>query len=329
MNIFMRTFNNKINSKTGAQLPEGQYRGSPEWLQFQSMMIECMRELGHRVMESLEHPLLPPMPTLFPIDKRIVVHKCKRDEEFDLTWMQMNLRDLFTIDTNGWGADHSQISKCTEFFPYEDEIDSMKFCEELSDKMHASGLSKCKQDEVTDMTPEKFILVPVQIPRDYTIKHHSPITVKYFIDSVQAWAVENKYHVCFKMHPFNTGDTDLHNSVDEAEKGSSYVHKVKGNIHELIKRSQGVWVINSGTGFESLIHGKPVCTFGECDYSYATFNADIRRLDEARNFVYSYTESMRRLAYRFVYWYLHRHGFWMQDLNMKNRLKAYLQEKLA
>lgn len=325
MRILFRGFNNKINSKTGAQLPEGQYRGTPQWLDFQKIMIECLKELGHEVFVMKEQGMKMVQPSIPNADKTIIVHRTCREEPADLYWMQMHMKDLFTVDIRGWGADHSEIYRCKEFFPYEEEIDSMRFCEELSDKMHSSGQSKCVQDETTDMTPEKFILVPVQIPRDYTIKHHSPITVKYFIDSIQAWAVENKYHVCFKMHPFNTNDHDLHSSIDEAMKGSNYVHKVKGNIHELIKRSQGVWVINSGTGFESLIHGKPVCTFGNCDYSYATFNADIRRLDEARNFIYSYSENYRRLAYRFIYYYIHRHAFWLEDSNMRNRLKAYLQ----
>jgi hypothetical protein len=327
MRVYFRGFNRKINSKSGARLPEGQYRGTPEWLEFERALIDCVNELGHDISGDVEHPhtmFLPP-----DIDKSIIVHHTKREfPTGSLFWMQMHMKDLFTLDTNGWGADHSEIKEAKSFFPHEDEIDSMQFCERLSDEMLATGQSKCVQDESTDTTPSNFILVPVQIPRDYTIKWHSPITVKYFVDSVQSWAVENRYHVCFKMHPHNTHDADLHKSVDDAVAGSSYVHKVKGNIHELIKRSAGLFVINSGTGFEALIHGKPVATFGDCDYNHVSFNADLRRLDEARTFIYSYKEEFRRVAYKFVHWYLHRHGYWLRDSGYKSRLLSYLRSVL-
>lgn len=326
--IFLRTFNNKINSRSGAQLPLGQYRGTPEWLEFQKLLIECLEWLGHDVRIQVENPNIPDEDGFKLSDKYVYVHQNKKDNpKVDLTWMQMHHRDLFTIDTNGWGVEHSGLTYADSFM-YENDYDSRDFCEKLSDEMHSSGVSKCKQDEITDSTPDSFILVPIQIPRDYTIQNYSPITVKYFIDSIQAWAIENRYHVCFKMHPHNSGDHDLHKAVDEATV-SRYVHKVKGNIHELIKRSVGLFVINSGTGFEGLIHGKPVATLGLCDYSRATFNADIRRLDEARTHLYSYRPEYRDIAYKFVHWYFFKHAYYLKDVNVKARLTSYLKGVLC
>lgn len=322
MNVFLRTFNNKINSKTGAPLPLGQYRGTPEWLQFQDLLIECLKELGHSINTYPEHPM--DRSERRDESKMIAVHQTKREfPHFDLFWMQMHMPDLFTIDTQGWGADHSGLKDCVS--QLEDKGDSTEFCEQLSDKLHASGKSKCPQPEITDATPEKFILVPVQIPRDYTIKHHSPITVKYFIESICAWASENNYHVCFKMHPHNKNDVDLINAVEYAAQGSRYIHKVEGNIHELIKRSVGLFVINSGTGFEALIHGKPVATFGNADYNRVTFNADIRRLDEARNFLFGFKVEERVILYQFVYYYYHRHAYCLSLPNTRERLTSYLK----
>ena len=327
MNIFLRTFNNKINSKTGAPLPEGQYRGTPEWLEFQRLLLNCLDEIGHNYFCDIEHPLIPESLGK-TCERKIYVHQTKREKpDGDLFWMQMHMADLFTIDTNGWGYDHSGLKDCVSYL--EDKEDSRKFCEELSDKLHSSGTSKCPQPDLTDATPEKFILVPVQIPRDYTIKNHSPITVKYFIESIAAWAAENSYHVCFKMHPHNRGDLDLHQAVDYVANNSRYVRKVEGNIHELIKRSMGLFVINSGTGFEACIHGKPVCTFGNCDYNRVTFNADIRRLDEARNFLYGFKNQDKAIIYQFVYWYYYRHAYCLSLPNTKQRLMAYLKEKLV
>ena len=322
MRIFLRTFNDSINSKSGAPLPAGQKRGTPEWLIFQDILHDVLRELGHDLFFQPEHPLIPDFPTE-GMDKRIYVHQTKREKpQGDLFWMQMHLKDMFTVDTNGWGADNSS----NEFSPhFIDQDTATRYCQELSDQLHASGESKCPQPQETGETPAKFILVPVQIPRDYTIIHHSPVTVKYFMESIQAWAVETQNHVVFKMHPHNTRDYDLHKVVDDASANSHYVHKAEGNIHELIKRSAGLFVINSGTGYEALIHGRPVCTFGDCDYRVATFNADLRRLDEARNFLFSYKEEWRQLAYKFCYWYCTEKAYRLSDPSMKERLTNYLK----
>lgn len=323
MNIFMRTFNDSINSKTGAPLPpEAPRRGTPEWLIFQSMLIAALKELGHNVHQQLEHPLL--FDELNDSDKSIYVHQSKRERpNGDLFWMQMHMKELFTLDVNGWGADHS-LNKFIDISMVDQDM-ATKFCQQLSDKLHASGASKCEQPAHTDMTPDNFILVPVQIPRDYTIKHHSPITVKYFLESLQAWAIESQTHLVFKFHPHNRYDYDLHQIVREAQESSTYVHKVEGNIHELIKRSRGLFVINSGTGFEALIHGKPVATFGDCDYKFATINADIRRLEEARNQIFSFRPEFRSIAYKFIWAYWHQHAYDVTMDSTRDRLTEYLK----
>jgi len=324
--ILIRNFNSHINSKSGSELPKGKVRGTDDWQKFEQILIDSLLELGHEVHSQEEHPTQADCPGLW--DKKIRVHQTKNSmPAYDYYYMQIHCKDLFTFDPTGWGVEASGIKECTSYL--EDVEDSRKFCQTLSDKFHASGISKCDQPLTTDFTPEKFILVPVQIPRDWTILHHSPITVKYFVESVAAWASDNNYHVCFKMHPFNRGDVELHEAIDYVASNSPYVRKVEGNIHELIKRSVGLFVINSGTGFEALIHGKPVATFGNCDYNRVSFNADIRRLDEARNFLYGWTPEKRDIAYQFCYWYYHRHAYCLSLPGTKERLKAYLKGVLV
>ena len=237
--------------------------------------------------------------------------------------MQMHMRNLFTIDTQGWGADHSDNGS-PGMLDVLNPGEAIPWVQNLADDLIESGSSKCPQLSGPTLTPEKpFILVPIQIPRDYTIIHHSPITVKYFLDSLENWANTEQVHIGFKLHPYNHCDTDLIHAVNQASL-SQYCHKVEGNIHELIKRSKGVFVINSGTGFESLIQGKPVCTFGACDYNKVTFNADIRRIHEARNFIYDYKEEQREMAYKYVYWYIKEHAYQVDDPTTPQRLESYL-----
>lgn len=321
MRVFLRTFNRHINSKTGAPLPSGQYRGTPEWIKFQNILIRCIDNLGCPHLGIDEGPNNP---IIEGYDKYIYVHQNKREyPNGDLFWMQMHFRELFTIDTNGWGADHSGNGL---FNPEDiDEEEAIKFCQEKSKEIIGNRISKCDQSDALSDLPASFILVPLQIPRDYTIKHHSPISISQFIESLSLWASSKKVHVCFKMHPHNKHDQDLHNLVNETVSSSNFIHKVEGNIHDLITRSDGVFVINSGTGFEALVHGKPVATFGNCDYRRATFEADIRRIDEAFDFVRNFTDGQRGIGYRMVLWYWMRHAFDVNDPKTPARLTEYLK----
>lgn len=327
MRILVRNFNDSINSKSGSPLPPGMKRGTPEWHEFEKIMFSCLDELGHQTVVQQEHPFVGDMPGGF--QRFIYCHKSKRERSNGhLFYMQMHMKWLFTIDTNGWGADHSEKPTQEDITCIDEEI-ARDFVRNLSDALLLSGETKCPQDTRLSETPSApFILIPLQIPRDYTLKYHSPITLRYFLDSMENWANESQNHIAFKLHPHNKCDGDLIDMVNEAAN-SHYCHLVTGPIHELIKRSKGLFVINSGTGFEALIHGKPVATFGNCDYNTVTHNADIRRIDEARNFIYSYSEKQRNLAYKYIYWYINEHAYDVRQPSTKGRLKNYLCSKLA
>jgi hypothetical protein len=323
MNLLLRTFNDSINSKTGSPIPSGMpKRGTPEWLEFEELLIHALKKEGVDVTVQLENPLVPNLDATF--DRFGYVHKTKRDcPNGSLFWMQMHLRNIFTLDHNGWGADHSDNNPGM-FYDLGDE--HANWVSDLSDDLWKNNCSKIDQSLQVDCNINvPFILVPLQIPRDYTILWHSPITVKYFLDSIQAWAHSSQNHVAFKLHPMSARDFDLIIAVDEAVSNSKYCHKVGGNIHELIKRSAGLFVINSGVGFESIIHGKPVCTFGDCDYNRVTFNADIRRLDEARNFIYDFDENKQKIARKFIYWYVHEHAFYLKSKSIEQKLEEYIK----
>ena len=321
MRILLRNFNDGINSKSGAKLPPGQRRGTPDWAKFEEIMCPILDKIG-QVTKQAEHPIEPDLRGGF--QHHIYCHRTRREKpQGSLFYMQMHMRSLFTIDTHGWGADHSDNGS-----PGQLEVinpgEAVPWVRNLADDLLVSGESKCPQKNgLTGVPNTSFILVPIQIPRDYTIRHHSPITVKYFIDSLENWANTEQVHIAFKLHPYNTYDTDIQHAVNQAST-TPYCHRVEGNIHELIKRAKGVFVINSGTGFEALIHGKPVCTFGACDYNKVTHNADIRRIHEARSHIYDYTEEQRELAYKYIYWYHKVHAYDVNDPETHNRLERYL-----
>lgn len=329
MNIFLRSFNSRINSKTGDPLPAGQTRGTPEWHLFEELLRGALNELGCTVYDQPENPREPDRADwASQADYKIAVHRCRRDlPDYHFFYMQMHMRNLFTLDTNGWGADHSENS---DFDPQSiDAASARLFCEETSSRLLASGESKCEQPEAGTANPiDDYLLIPLQVPRDYVLIHHSKISVLQFVLAVGLWADAAKIRVAFKLHPYNRFDYDIIKAVNLLSQNSDYIFNVTGNIHSLIQKSTGVFVINSGTGFEALLHGKPVVTFGACDYETATFRAEVSNLNSAADYVHNFSEVNRIYGQRFCYWY---HFFHAYDIKMpehtQQRMTNYFKKR--
>src|SRR5262249_27231484 len=139
-----------------------------DWVEFQVLLRECLLELGHTVVEQ------PSSPRVADADEgaefRIYAHKTRRDVAGDLFYKQMHLCDLFTLDHDGWGADHSEAVG-PDFFGRVAPQAARRFCQALREQLLASGLSKHPQpprcpDALADL-PESYIFVPLQRPGDY------------------------------------------------------------------------------------------------------------------------------------------------------------------
>jgi hypothetical protein len=105
---------------------------------------------------------------------------------------------------------------------------------------------------------------------------------------------------------------------------------VDGNIHDLVSRSAAIFTINSGVGFESLFHGKPVVTFGNSDYARVTCRATVDRLDDARRYALEFTAAHRDRAWRFLYHYCLEHGYYLGGsprAECRRRLLLYLKSR--
>jgi hypothetical protein len=92
--------------------------------------------------------------------------------------------------------------------------------------------------------------------------YHNLITGRQLLHEVKAWALENKKHVIFRMHPTSEEDySDLN------DLSSAYTHvNTTSSIVDLVTNANQVWTVSSAVGFEGVIMGKPVTIFGEADY---------------------------------------------------------------
>ncbi|WP_426958312.1 hypothetical protein [Muricoccus radiodurans] len=137
----------------------------------------------------------------------------------------------------------------------------------------ASGASKYRQDASRPVEGEGFVFVPLQLVND------SVISLKFFeagyLDGMRravARLLEAGLPVIVKRHPH----------CDSPEVARFLAGLPEGvvstaSVHRLIPRSRCVLTLNSGVGFEALMHLKPVVAMGRADY--APLAAELRDPD--------------------------------------------------
>jgi capsule polysaccharide modification protein KpsS len=101
--------------------------------------------------------------------------------------------------------------------------------------------------------------------------------------------------VVAKRHPYCRSATIERALKDLVAAGDLIVDD--GSVRDLIAGALAVVTVNSGVGFEALVHGKPVITTGRSAYGYAAHPvADADELTVAlRNFPAHETQRARRL----------------------------------
>ena len=189
-------------------------------------------------------------------------------------YMQTVIPYLFTIDSRGWGASASNYP-CTSFL--EGETTGVGF-NTLKARIF-ENYSKFKQPDFKDIKlPKDYVLYLCQIPHDETIRYHSRITVEQAIEATCRATKELGYPLVLKGHPVNQGAM-----VQLRQIADKYAHAIwldDVSIHQLIPDARAVVVVNSGTGLESLLHQKPVITFGRADYDVVTNRVEGNTLRE-------------------------------------------------
>ena len=110
------------------------------------------------------------------------------------------------------------------------------------------------------------------------------------------WADNGGMTVVFKGHPVNAGAMVPLMEIIEQYDNVAYVTDY--NINDLIKKACAVYVVNSGTGQESMLHEKPVVIFGRCDYEGAVIQGDIFDLEATWQAVLDDDFDRRKRLYR-------------------------------
>ena len=170
----------------------------------------------------------------------------------------------FAINPSLWGdLNKADPNKAEKVFKY------------LKRKYVTENKSKYAQPGKVKFESDPFVLVLGQVSGDSSIAHtnfkgdavnhnHANYcrTMWIAFNELNKWGVR----VLYKSHPREFGDWSQ--SIREAVKTGIWknVDLVDGvGVHQLFDQCLGVVTINSGSGFEALLHLKPVVTLGRVD----------------------------------------------------------------
>jgi len=193
-------------------------------------------------------------------------------------YMQTVFPWLFTVDPLGWAGGASYIDS----FDLDAEYSGDAYYE-MKEKLGDGKFGHLQSDKTPWHFIEKdnYIVVPLQLPHDETIKYHSDFSVEHFV--TQLCHMANTWdgpQIVFKGHPVNFASmAPLKDIIEGGFNNVLYV--ADANFNDLVSNAQAMFVLNGGSGQEAMLHGIPVACFGRCDYAPAVIQGDIDDPDQA------------------------------------------------
>ena len=191
-----------------------------------------------------------------------------------LYYMQMVIPEYFSVNKTGWlaGATYAPLDP-------KDGDENDEYFDKLA-KRSVNNMSKFDQPKRQwDNFPHRdYILFPCQLPHDETIKWHSKISVEQALNAVITYCEQTDTKLIVKGHPINTASMEPLKLLTVASSVTEYI--LEGSIFDFIEHAKTVCVVNSGTGFESILMKKPVVMFGDAEYDNVVNKADLNNYME-------------------------------------------------
>lgn len=245
------------------------------WAKFLDISIQALRSRSNNELEILQIPLYQLGTRCVDINKYDIVYVPHKEvNNFKLSniecryYMQTSLPWLFSIDRQGWASN-------TSVYPYDQLFKSTTDYKliNLYRNLITSNQSKFEQPEYKELNlPKDYVLFTCQIPTDYVITNHSKVGVSHALIATCEATAKLNIPLVVKGHPLRL---DLMKGLRLSVEKYKHVTWINtASIHQTIASSIKVVTVNSGTGMEALIHGKPVITFGNAEYDCVTTHAN-------------------------------------------------------
>lgn len=229
-------------------------------------------------------------------------------------YMQTVFPWLFTVDPLGWAGGAQYIAS----FDENADCDPTAY-HKMQEYIRKGSKFQHLQSKTTDwgnIDKGYYIIVPLQLPHDETIKYHSDFGVEEFVTRICEWVVEcdDAPEIVFKGHPVNLGAMQPLKEIIKKFKANgdqrvkdSITYIEQGNFHELVEHSIGMFVLNGGSGQEAMLMEKPVVCFGRCDYALAVIQGDIKDVDQAYNdMMFDDVGERKKMYERWYDWYINQ-----------------------
>jgi hypothetical protein len=183
---------------------------------------------------------------------------------------ESTIQGRFTVDSNGF-AGFSSLAACgrSDLKLRIGDIsahDAGAFREKLFCDMSANNQSKYVQSEEQFRMEGDYVFVALQVQTD-AVTSLAERTGKQLLDLVMDKYQDTDVDIVVKRHPYCRSKTLSEKLAVLARTGKIQISNA--SIHGLISGAVAVYCVNSGVGFESLLHQKDVYVFGGCDYREA------------------------------------------------------------
>lgn len=177
-----------------------------------------------------------------------------------------------SIDPNGF-AGFSSLTKLTEqalenYLETVSPKDINQSCQALLTLYLESNQSKYTQKSTatSPLITGNYIFIPLQVQTD-SVAALAQVNGLELLEKAINDLEGTDYKIVVKRHPYCKSWKVQQRLQQLSEQG--LIVQSSASVHLLISRAAAVVTVNSGTGFEALVHNKPVYIFGKCDYGLA------------------------------------------------------------
>lgn len=233
-------------------------------------------------------------------------HTVTRPEQRYINYKESALPGYFSFDPcgySGWSSWQGPDDLGTK------RDEAAKFFQALASDVIETQRSKYTEvSTLGDIPDSPFVLIALQVPDD-TVAQHACLTRAELLQTVCEYYSDSETNVLIKLHPHDRSDFSQKTVEDFCSRYTN-VGRVTGAIHPILEKALLLITVNSGVGFEALLHEKLVISTGGSEYTPCAIHASnraelIEALDKAehieqnlerKNFVKSYVYSFLREA---------------------------------
>ncbi len=231
----------------------------------------------------------------------------------------------------GWTSlakDHRKLACLIETLS---EKEAAECWQRLHEKFVVGNFSKYSQKATIGKTkhqlPDSFIFLPLQLLDD-AVAELAEIDglslLKYLVAKLEG----TSRHLVVKRHPL-CRNPEIAATLARISK-LPHVHLTEVSIHDIIPNAEAVVTVNSGVGFEALLHLKKVIVTGHADYMAAcTFIPNLNAFDQMLASP-DWSQPDKVMIQKFLLYYTREYLVTEDDSQqLRTRLKKILTETVS